>query len=295
MSTVSIAALQFKCTSDRGENVSTAERMVRRAANAGAQVLVLPELFETPYFCAVQSHEFLNLASPLSSHPAVEHFRPIVKSLGIVLVLSVFELAGTVRFNTVVVLDADGSTVGSYRKSHIPQATGYEEKYYFATGDTGFHPIKTSYGDLGVGICWDQWFPEVARALVLRGAQFLVYPTAIGSDVKSPEVDSMEHWRIVMRGHAGANMLPVIAANRIGKEQVGGVGIQFFGSSFMADHVGNLTASADRDSEAVLLHAFDLSASAAYRDWWGCFRDRRPDLYGGLMTLDGARRSPGSV
>jgi N-carbamoylputrescine amidase len=227
------------------------------------------------------------LAHPLSGHPTVAHFRRLAADLGVVIPVSVYERAGLALFNSVVVIDADGKLVGHYRKSHIPQAVGYEEKYYFSPGDTGFKPIATAYGMLGIAICWDQWFPEAARALVLQGAEFLMYPTAIGTEPNEPSLDSMEHWRIVMRGHAGANIVPVVAANRIGLETTGDVSMTFYGSSFIADHLGALCVAADRTSEQVLVESFDLERCRAYRQSWGCFRDRRPDLYGALTTLDG--------
>jgi N-carbamoylputrescine amidase len=293
MRTVTLAAIQFSCTWDRDENVATAERLVRRAAGEGANVILIPELFETPYFCAVQNQRFLELARPLQDHPTIEHFRRVAAELGVVIPVSVFERAGSALFNSAVVIDADGATVGHYRKSHIPQAPGYEEKYYFSPGDTGFKPIDTAYGKLGIAVCWDQWFPEAARSLVLQGAEFLMYPTAIGNEPKHADLDSMEHWRVVMRGHAAANMVPVVAANRIGSESVEGVPMTFYGSSFITNHLGALAAAADRNSEAVLASRFDLDECRAYRESWGCFRDRRPDLYGALATLDG--RNVGGV
>jgi N-carbamoylputrescine amidase len=290
MRKVTLAALQFSCTWTVDENVATAERLLRQAARAGANVILIPELFETPYFCAVENATFFRLARPLQGHPTIEHFRRIAAELGVVIPVSVYERAGTALFNSVVIIDADGRTVGHYRKSHIPQSPGYEEKYYFSPGDTGFRPVETAYGALGIAICWDQWFPEAARSLVLQGAEFLMYPTAIGTEPKYPELDSMEHWRTVMRGHAAANMVPVVAANRIGTETTEGVTMTFYGSSFIADHVGALAAAAGRSSEELLLAEFDLDATRNYRESWGCFRDRRPDLYGALATLDGHTR-----
>jgi len=290
-----LAAVQFRCSWNREQNVATAERLVRQAAGQGANVVLISELFETPYFCAIESQDFLELARPLEGHPTIGHFRGLARELGVVIPVSVFERAGTTRFNSVVVVDADGRIAGHYRKSHIPQSPGYEEKYYFSPGDTGFAPIATAFGRLGIAICWDQWFPEAARSLVLQGAEYLLYPTAIGSEPKYPELDSMEHWRIVMRGHAGANMVPVVAANRIGTEETEGVTMHFYGSSFIADHTGALVASADRSSEQVLVAAFDLDECRRYRESWGCFRDRRPELYGALATLDGSSGPGGYV
>ena len=291
MRNVAFAAIQFACSWDHARTVATAERLVREAAARGANVILLQELFETPYFCAVEKREFYELARPLAGHPTIERFQNVAQQLRVVIPVSVYERAGTVLFNSVVVIDADGSIAGHYRKSHIPQFPGYEEKYYFSPGDTGFRPIQTIYGALGIAICWDQWFPEAARALVLAGAEFLLYPTAIGSEPADAAVDSMEHWRMVMRGHAAANMVPVIASNRIGREVLDGVSVEFYGSSFIAGPTGALVAEADRSSEAVLTASFDLGACQEYRTQWGCFRDRRPDLYGGLLTLDGRTRS----
>jgi N-carbamoylputrescine amidase len=285
---VTLGAVQFSCGWDGGENIAKADRMIQQAAQQGAQVILLSELFETPYFCAVQDARFYDLARPLAGHPTVAHFQRLAAGLGVVIPVSLYERAGMALFNSVVVIDADGKIAGHYRKSHIPQAPGYEEKFYFSPGDTGFQPIETAYGKLGIAICWDQWFPEVARSLVLRGAEFLMYPTAIGSEPKTPDLDSMEHWRIVMRGHAGANMVPVVAANRVGRETTEGVSMTFYGSSFIADHRGALVAAADRESEQVLVHRFDLDECGDYRQDWGCFRDRRPDFYGALLTHDGS-------
>ncbi len=295
MRNVTLAATQFACGWDRAQNVATAERLVRRAAAGGANVVVLQELFETPYFCAVQKRAFLDLASPLAKHPTIEHFRRVAAELGVVVPVSIYERAGQALFNSVVVVDADGGIAGHYRKSHIPQFPGYEEKYYFSPGDTGFHSIPTAFGAMGIAICWDQWFPEAARALVLGGAEYLLYPTAIGSEPSDPSLDSMEHWRMVMRGHAAANMVPVVASNRIGLETTDGVSVTFYGSSFIAGPAGALAAEADRRSEAVLMATFDLDRCRSERTNWGTFRDRRPDLYAPLLSLDGQPRSGASA
>ena len=263
---------------------------MREAASRGANVILPQELFETPYFCAVERRDFYELARPLAGHPTIDRFRQVAAELGVVIPVSVYERAGNALFNTVVVIDADGSLAGHYRKSHIPQFPGYEEKFYFSPGDTGFRPMQTRFGALGIAICWDQWFPEAARALVLAGAEFLLYPTAIGSEPSDPSLDSMEHWRMVMRGHAAANMVPVVASNRIGSETTDGVVVSFYGSSFIATPTGALAADAPRDGEAVVLSSFDLDACRETRIQWGCFRDRRPDLYGGLLSLDGRSR-----
>jgi len=287
MRSLTLAAIQFSCSWDREQNVATAERLVRQAARDGAQVVVIPELFETPYFCAVQDSRVFELATPVETNLAIQHFQRVAAELSLVIPVSFYEHATQAFYNSVVLIDADGTISGHYRKSHIPQSPGYEEKYYFSPGDTGFRPFATAYGRVGVAICWDQWFPEAARCLVLQGAEYLLYPTAIGSEPKNPELDSMEHWRVVMRGHAGANMVPVVAANRIGIETTDDVTMTFYGSSFIADHSGAIVASADRTSEKVLLATIDLESSRHYRQMWGCFRDRRPDLYGAIVTLDG--------
>ncbi len=287
MRSVTFAALQFACSWNRAETLDTAEYWIRQAAAAGAQVVLPQELFETPYFCSVQHPRFLELAHPLAGHPTVLRMGAIARELGVVIPVSVYERAGTVSFNTTVVLDADGREAGVYRKSHIPQNPGYEEKYYFSPGDTGFRAIDTAYGRLGLGICWDQWFPETARALVLDGAEFLLYPTAIGSEPSDPTYDSMPHWQTVMRGHAAANLVPVIASNRIGSETEAQTTIHFYGSSFIAGPTGEIVQSANRTDAGLLTASFDLDAVRALRTTWGVFRDRRPDLYSALTRLDG--------
>jgi N-carbamoylputrescine amidase len=285
---VTVAATQMACSWDIDANVERAENLVRRAAAEGANVVLLQELFETPYFCIDQQVRHFDLAAPLDGQPAIRTMQALARECGVVIPVSFFEKAGLAHFNAIVVIDADGSIVGHYRKSHIPDFPLYEEKYYFSPGDTGFRVFETRFGRLGVAICWDQWFPEAARAMTLQGAEMLLYPTAIGSEKDKPEFDSKGHWQMVMRGHAAANILPVIASNRIGEESSGALSMSFYGSSFIADHVGEIVAEADRESETVLTHTFDLDAIAAYRREWGVFRDRRPDLYGPLMTLDGS-------
>ena len=277
-------------------NVATAERLVRAAAQQGAQVVLIPELFEGPYFCIDQLPSNFDRARPVDGHPTVEHFRALARELEVVLPLSVYERAGQATFNSVVMVDADGSLLGTYRKSHIPDGPGYTEKYYFNPGDTGFRVWATRYGAVGVGICWDQWFPESARAMALLGAEFLLYPTAIGSEPPDPAWDSSGHWQRVMQGHAGANLMPVLAANRIGTEHgQHDQSITFYGSSFIADATGAKVAEASRDGEAVLLATFDRDELRTMRAAWGVFRDRRPDLYGPLVTLDGQSGQPSRV
>jgi N-carbamoylputrescine amidase len=286
--TLTVAALQMAMTTDLNQNVSTAERLVRQAATAGARLILIPELFEDVYFCKDQLVEHLAKARPLDGHPTIAHFRAVAKELGVVLPLSVFERAGQSAFNTIVMVDADGSVMGKYRKSHIPDGPGYTEKYYFSPGDTGFRVWHTAVGVVGVGICWDQWFPESARCMALLGAEVLMYPTAIGSEPPNPAWDSSGHWQRVMQGHAGANLMPLVASNRIGIERGDTCDITFYGSSFIADATGAKVAEADRTSEAVLSATFDLDEIREMRHSWGLFRDRRPELYGPIASLDGA-------
>ena len=291
MSSVTLAALQMQCSWDRDANLAAAERLVRAAAARGAQVILLPELFETPYFCKDHAFRHFELAAPVAENPAVRRLAALARELGVVLPVSIFERAGNLYFNTLVILDADGATLGIYRKSHIPESPGYHEKFYFAPGDTGFRVWPTRFGVVGAGICWDQWFPEAARALALLGAELLLYPTAIGSEPQDASLDSRDHWMRTMQGHAAANMLPLVATNRYGREIGEQNTVTFYGSSFIASHTGELVAVAEREGEAVLTADFDLGAVGSYRRNWGVFRDRRPDLYGPLAALD-ARRAP---
>jgi N-carbamoylputrescine amidase len=284
---VRVAAIQMACSPDRDANLAHAIASARDAAGQGAQIILLPELFETPYFCKDQDPQHFDLARPRDGNPALRALAALAAELQIVLPVSFFERAGRAHFNSLVVIDADGRELGLYRKSHIPDGPGYQEKFYFTPGDTGFRVWPTRFGALGVAICWDQWFPEAARALALQGAELLLYPTAIGSEPQDPRLDSSGHWQRVMQGHAAANVMPVIAANRIGREIGHTVEVTFYGSSFIADPTGALLASAGRDQAQILLADFDLAAIAAQRRAWGLFRDRRPDLYGALQTLDG--------
>jgi N-carbamoylputrescine amidase len=285
---LTVAATQFACSWDLPSNADRAEALVRQAAGQGAQVVLIQELFAAPYFCIEQHPGYFDLAQPLEGHPLVARFAGLAKELGVVLPVSFFERAGQVFFNSVAMVDADGRVLGVYRKSHIPQGPGYEEKYYFSPGDTGFRVWDTAFGRIGVGICWDQWFPECARAMALQGAELLLYPTAIGSEPPAPGYDSQPHWETVQRGHAAANLMPVVASNRVGTETApDGREVTFYGSSFIADHTGQLVAKADRVTEAVLVHQFDLDAIAGLRASWGLFRDRRVDIYGTVQTLDG--------
>jgi N-carbamoylputrescine amidase len=288
MRPVTVAATQFACSWDLPANADRAEGLVRQAAAQGAQVALIQELFATPYFCIEQHPMYFDLAQPLERNPLVARFAALAKELGVVIPVSFFERAGQAYFNSVAMVDADGRILGQYRKSHIPQGPGYEEKYYFSPGDTGFRVWDTAFGRIGVGICWDQWFPECARAMALMGAEVLLYPTAIGSEPPAPGYDSQPHWELAMRGHAAANLVPVVASNRIGTEVAPeGREVTFYGSSFISDHTGQLVTKADRESEGVLVAQFDLDAIAALRASWGLFRDRRPELYQAVGTLDG--------
>lgn len=286
MTSVTFAAIQMACGWDIDANLAHAEAAVRAAAGQGAQVILLQELFATPYFCKDQDERHFELAHPAEDNPLVAHFAPLAAELAVVLPISFFERAGNTCFNSVAMLDADGSVLGVYRKSHIPQGPGYEEKYYFAPGNSGFLVWDTRYARLGVGICWDQWFPEAARAMALLGAEALLYPTAIGSEPHIEGFDSRDHWQRVMQGHAAANLLPVIAANRIGTEQGASCALTFYGSSFICDHTGAMLAEAGRDEPSVLTASIDLQATAEARRNWGVYRDRRPDLYLDLLDLD---------
>ena len=290
MRKVTVAAIQMQMTADVSENISQAEQMVRKASGQGAQIILLPELFERPYFCQQRQYDFYDYATSVEENQAVQHFRPIAKELAVVMPISFYEKDGTRLFNSIAMLDADGSVMGVYRKTHIPDDHYYQEKFYFTPGNTGFKVWDTRYGKVGVGICWDQWFPEAARAMALQGAEILLYPTAIGSE-PILETDSMPHWRRCMQGHAGSNLVPVMAANRIGVEKVepcaenGGQSssLNFYGSSFITDSTGAIIAEASRTDEQVLTASFDLDQYAKDRLSWGLFRDRRPEMYGDIV------------
>jgi N-carbamoylputrescine amidase len=293
---VTVAAIQMSCGWDAAANIARGEVLVREAARSGAQIILLPELFETPYFCIEQDSRHLNLATELADNRAVRHFAPIAKELGVVLPISFFERAGRAYFNTIAILDADGQNLGIYRKSHIPNGPGYQEKTYFAPGDTGFKVWNTRFARIGVGICWDQWFPETARVMALMGAELFLFPTAIGSEPPpAPPVNSREHWQRTQQGHAAANLTPLVAANRYGLERSlqdpERLYIRFYGSSFIADGMGAKVAEAKEEGDAVLAHTFDLEAAAQLRDNWFVFRDRRPELYGAIGSLDGMSRT----
>jgi len=280
--------VQMAMTDDIAINVATAERLVCEAASRGARLVQIPELFEGHYFCTDQLADHMSRARPLDGHPTIAHFARVAAELGVVLPVSFFERANNAAFNSVAIIDADGTVLGVYRKSHIPDGPGYSEKYYFNPGDTGFRVWDTKVGRIGLAICWDQWFPEAARVLALRGAEVILYPTAIGSEPHDPTYDSSRHWQRVMQGHAGANLVPVIAANRVGVETGRQHTLTFYGTSFIAGPTGEVIVEADRTSEAVITAEFDLDAVAALRQSWGVFRDRRPELYEPIVRVDGA-------
>ena len=289
MRNVTVAAVQMKCSKSVEKNIAHAEELVRQAAAKGAEIVLLPELFERPYFCQERRYEYYEYAQTAEENPAVRHFSRVAAELGIVIPVSFYEKEVNNTYNSVAVLDADGKNLGVYRKTHIPDDHYYQEKFYFTPGDTGFKVFDTRFGTIGVGICWDQWFPETARCMALQGAELLFYPTAIGSE-PILECDSMPHWRRAMQGHAAANLMPVIAANRIGTEEVvpceenGGQrsALTFYGSSFITDQTGELVAEADRKTEQVILATFDLNEMQENRLSWGIFRDRRPECYGDI-------------
>ena len=285
MRKVRAAATQMACSWDAEATLKKAEGLVREAAGQGAQIILLQELFESPYFCQNHNPAYLELAAPLEENPAVRRFKKVAAELKVVLPVCFYERAGNTAFNTAAVIDADGSVLGIYRKTHIPDGVPYAEKFYFTPGDTGFKVWKTAYGNIGLGICWDQWFPETARCLALKGAELLLYPTAIGSEVNLP-IDSKDHWQRCMQGHAAANVMPVIASNRIGteKDEIHGTEMTFYGASFITDETGEKIAEANSVDEAVLVAEFDLDAIAVRRRQWGIFRDRRPEMYGMLLT-----------
>lgn len=287
MKTIKVAATQMSCSWSVEENIAKAEKLVRQAAATGAQIILLQELFETPYFCQKEKPAYYDLALPVAENRAIRHFQAVARELAVVLPVSFYERRNNARYNSIAVIDADGTNLGVYRKSHIPDGPGYEEKFYFNPGDTGFKVWQTRYAAIGIGICWDQWYPETARCLALMGAELLFYPTAIGSEPNEPAVDSKDHWQMCMRGHAAANLVPVIASNRIGSETDEDSTITFYGSSFIAGPQGQLIAEADRSSEGVLTAEFDRDELAALRAGWGIYRDRRPDLYRAILTYDG--------
>jgi N-carbamoylputrescine amidase len=280
MAIVTLAATQMACSWDLDDNIQKAEEMVISAAEDGAQIILLQELFQTPYFCIEKDYAFQCYAKPLEADRAVQHFSALAQKLEVVLPISYYEAAGNTFFNSLAMIDADGAILGNYRKTHIPHATGYEEKYYFSPGDTGFKVFDTRFAKVGCGICWDQWFPETARSLAILGAEVLMFPTAIGTEPGDPQLDSSGHWQRTMQGHAAANMVPVVASNRVGLEKGPNLEMTFYGSSFIADHTGAKIVEANKVDETYLTARIDLDATRAYRQSWGIWRDRRPEMYG---------------
>ncbi|GKX67872.1 N-carbamoylputrescine amidase [Inconstantimicrobium mannanitabidum] len=287
MRKVKVAATQMSCSWDIDENIKKAEEMVREAAQKGANIILLQELFETPYFCQKEKYEYLDLAKSVEDNKAINHFKVLAKELNVVLPISFFERAGNVAFNSIAIIDADGTVLGTYRKTHIPDGHCYEEKFYFSPGDTGFKVWNTAFGTIGVGICWDQWFPESARCMALLGAEILFYPTAIGSE-PILDIDSQPHWQRCMQGHAAANIMPLVASNRIGTE-TDETSMTFYGTSFIADQTGGIVTQADRENQTVLVAEFDLDDIREMRRSWGVYRDRRPEMYGPIMSLDSSK------
>ena len=284
---VTVAATHMACSWDTPANIANAEKLVRQAAAQGVQIILIQELFEAPYFCQKPNADYTQLATTVAENPAIQHFQKVAAELQVVLPISFFERAGRARFNSIAIIDADGSNLGIYRKSHIPDGPGYHEKYYFNPGDTGFKVWDTAYARIGVGICWDQWLPECARSMELMGAEILFYPTAIGSEQHDANISSRDHWQRVQHGHAGANLMPLVASNRIGREEQDGYDITFYGSSFIANQFGEKVEELNQTEEGVLVHSFDLTELEKVRTAWGVFRDRRPNLYWPLSTLDG--------
>lgn len=286
MRQATVAAIQMQCHLEPEKNIEKAEHLVREAAAKGAQIILLPELFERPYFCQERQYDYYQFATATEDNLAIKHFKAIAKELSIVIPISFYEKDGNVLFNSIAVIDADGSILGVYRKTHIPDDHYYQEKFYFTPGNTGFKVWETQYGNIGIGICWDQWFPETARCLALAGAELLLYPTAIGSE-PILETDSSGHWQRTMQGHSAANIIPVIAANRIGREVVTpsiengqqASELVFYGSSFMTDETGAMIELASKEEECVLMHTYDLDKGTRERLDWGLFRDRRPEMY----------------
>ena len=287
MKKINVAVTQMACCNNYKTNVEQAKQVVQDAAAKGANIILLQELFAGPYFCKVQDFAYFPLAQERDKSDLIKQFSDLAKALGVVLPISFFERAGQAYFNSVAMIDADGQVLGIYRKTHIPQGPGYEEKYYFSPGDTGFKVWHTRFGNIGVGICWDQWFPECARSMALMGADILMYPTAIGSEPRMPGYDSQPHWQRTMQGHSAANIIPVCASNRIGTEEDQGVEITFYGTSFITGNTGEILAQCDRTTRDIQIVCFDFKEIENMRAGWGLFRDRRPAMYGTLAGLDG--------
>ena len=289
MREVKLAATQMTCSKNNTENIDKAESIIRKAAEMGAQIILIQELFESTYFCMDQKDELFQLSKPFENHPTIERMAKLASELKVVLPISFFEKANRAHYNAIAVINANGEILGKYRKSHIPDGPGYQEKFYFNPGDTGFKVWDTAYAKIGIGICWDQWFPEVARIMALKGAEVLLYPTAIGGEPEDDGFDSSDMWQRVMIGHSAANQIPVVASNRIGTEQGQDISNYFYGRSFITNHVGDKIAEASRDKEEILIGKVSLDEAENLRNVWGVFRDRRTDLYSDLLKLDGSK------
>ena len=276
---VSVAATQMQCTWDESQNLEKAENLIEKAAERGANIVLLQELFSTPYFCPEQKREYFSLANEVKGHPYLKKFSNLAKKLNVVLPISFFERDKNSYFNSVMIIDADGDFKGVYRKSHIPQGPGYEEKFYFSPGNSGFKVWDTVFGCIGVGICWDQWFPECARTMALMGADLIFYPTAIGNEPEDPSLNSVRHWQRAMQGHAASNMIPVIASNRVGQEIADKTKMRFYGHSFISNETGDIQCECNDQDEDIICHSFNLDQIRLSRANWGLFRDRRPELY----------------
>ena len=289
MREVTLAATQMTCSKNNTENIDKAESIIRKAAEMGAQIILIQELFESTYFCMDQKDELFQLSKPFENHPTIERMAKLASELKVVLPISFFEKANRAHYNAIAVINANGEILGKYRKSHIPDGPGYQEKFYFNPGDTGFKVWDTAYAKIGIGICWDQWFPEVARIMALKGAEVLLYPTAIGGEPEDDGFDSSDMWQRAMIGHSAANQIPVVASNRIGTEQGQDISNYFYGRSFITNHVGDKIAEASRDKEEILIGKVSLDEAENLRNVWGVFRDRRTDLYSDLLKLDGSK------
>ena len=285
MREVTLAATQMTCSKNNTENIDRAESIIRKAAEMGAQIILIQELFESTYFCMDQKDELFQLSKPFENHPTIERMAKLASELKVVLPISFFEKANRAHYNAIAVINANGEILGKYRKSHIPDGPGYQEKFYFNPGDTGFKVWDTAYAKIGIGICWDQWFPEVARIMALKGAEVLLYPTAIGGEPEDDGFDSSDMWQRVMIGHSAANQIPVVASNRIGTEQGQDISNYFYGRSFITNHVGDKIAEASRDKEEILIGKVSLDEAENLRNVWGVFRDRRTDLYLSLIHI----------
>jgi len=283
---VTVAATQITCSWEIEENITKAKKIINDAANKGANIILLQELFQTPYFCIEYDEEIFRLAKPFDDNSLLKEMSDIAKKLQVVLPISYFEKDNNAYFNSIAIIDSDGTILGNYRKSHIPDGIGYLEKYYFNPGDTGFKVWNTKFGNIGVGICWDQWFPEAARIMALKGADILFYPTAIGDEPRN-QYDSSGAWQRVMQGHAAANVMPVVASNRIGFETVKGQTNGFYGKSFICDRSGAIISEASKDKEEIITAEINIEEDHLFRRNWGLFRDRRVELYKELLTLDG--------